>query len=156
MKSKLRDPNLRYNLAALAAGCWSLAVGSLGATQVLTLPVVSSSTMGVKLSVDPGSGLGTASDTKTPNVQGTVLVQLDDNGAPAQIALRDFTLQPQNNNPLDFNLAWSKPIIGVVALTHGGMVSITPDTPAAGIDEVSVTVPKSGNPTLFGRLKVSR
>jgi autotransporter-associated beta strand protein len=103
MKSRLRDPIIRFSLAALAAGCWSLAAGSLGAIQVLTLPVVSSSSMGVKLSVDPGSGLGTASDTKTPNVQGTVLVQLDDNGTPTQIALRDFTLQPQNNNPLTFN-----------------------------------------------------
>ncbi|MCX6873376.1 MAG: autotransporter-associated beta strand repeat-containing protein [Verrucomicrobia bacterium] len=87
-------------------------------SQVLTLPVSSSSTMGIKLSVNPGSGLGTASDTKTPNLQGTVLVQLDDNGTPTQIALRDFTLQPQNNNPLDFNLAWSKPIIGVVERVH--------------------------------------
>jgi hypothetical protein len=34
------------------------------------------------------------------------------------------------------------------------MVSITPDTPAAGIDEVIVTLPKNGNPRLFGRLKV--
>jgi hypothetical protein len=43
-----------------------------------------------------------------------------------------------------------------VALTHGGMVSITPDTPAAGIDEVIVTLPKNGNPCQFVRLKVSR
>jgi hypothetical protein len=43
-----------------------------------------------------------------------------------------------------------------VALTHGGMVSITPDTPAAGIDEVIVTLPKNGNPSQFVRLKVSR
>ncbi|MCX6877034.1 MAG: autotransporter-associated beta strand repeat-containing protein [Verrucomicrobia bacterium] len=118
METRIRNSIYRLGLAALAAGCWSLAAGSLGATQVLTLPVASSSTMGVKLSVDPGSGLGTASDTETPNLQGTVLVQLDDNGAPTQIALRDFTLQPQNNNPLDFNLAWSKPIIGVVERVH--------------------------------------
>jgi autotransporter-associated beta strand protein len=43
-----------------------------------------------------------------------------------------------------------------VPLTHGGMVSITPDTPEAGIDEVIVTVPKIGNPRLFGRLKVTK
>ncbi len=43
-----------------------------------------------------------------------------------------------------------------VPLSSGGMVSITPDTPAAGIDEVIVTVPQNGNPSLFGRLKVSK
>jgi autotransporter-associated beta strand protein len=43
-----------------------------------------------------------------------------------------------------------------VSLTDGGMVSITPDTPDAGIDEVLVTVPENGNPSLFGRLKVSK
>ncbi|MCX6877036.1 MAG: autotransporter-associated beta strand repeat-containing protein [Verrucomicrobia bacterium] len=43
-----------------------------------------------------------------------------------------------------------------VTLTDGGMVSITPDTPDAGIDAVIITVPKSGNLSLFGRLKVTK
>ena len=42
-----------------------------------------------------------------------------------------------------------------VPVVAGGMVAIQPDTPQAGTDTVTITVPEGTEPRLFGRLKVS-
>ena len=42
-----------------------------------------------------------------------------------------------------------------VPVVAGGIVAIQPNTPQAGTDTVTVTVPKGTEPTVFGRLKVS-
>ena len=41
-----------------------------------------------------------------------------------------------------------------LAIPGGAGVVVTPDTPSAGIDKVEVTIDRTGNPKLFGRLKV--
>ena len=43
-----------------------------------------------------------------------------------------------------------------LAVPGGTGVVITPNTPAAGIDEVVITVPKNGEPSIFGRLRVTK
>jgi autotransporter-associated beta strand protein len=43
-----------------------------------------------------------------------------------------------------------------VPISSGGMVSITADTPAAGIDEITVTIPKASNTKIFGRLQITK
>ena len=42
-----------------------------------------------------------------------------------------------------------------VPVVAGGMVAIQPDTPQAGTDTVTITVPEGSEPRIFGRLKVS-
>ena len=42
-----------------------------------------------------------------------------------------------------------------IPVVSGGMVAIQPDTPQAGTDTVTITVPEVANPRIFGRLKVS-
>ena len=42
-----------------------------------------------------------------------------------------------------------------VPLLSGGIVSIAPNTPSAGIDEIVITVPKGDDNKLFGRLKAT-
>ena len=39
--------------------------------------------------------------------------------------------------------------------SYGGMVAIQPDTPQAGTDTVTITVPEGSEPRIFGRLQVS-
>lgn len=43
-----------------------------------------------------------------------------------------------------------------VPITNGSLVTITADTPSAGIDEVVVTVPQAAKTKLFGRFKVTK
>ncbi len=43
-----------------------------------------------------------------------------------------------------------------IPATSSGSVTITANTPSAGIDLVTVTIPRAGNPILFGRLKVTK
>jgi len=47
-------------------------------------------------------------------------------------------------------IAWTN-----VPILPGGSVTITPNTPTAGIDEIVITVPRGNNERLFGRLKVA-
>jgi autotransporter-associated beta strand protein len=42
-----------------------------------------------------------------------------------------------------------------VPIVAGGIVAIQPDTPQAGTDTITITVPEGTNPRTFGRLKVS-
>jgi hypothetical protein len=42
-----------------------------------------------------------------------------------------------------------------VPVVAGGIVTIQPDTPQAGTDTVTITVPAGANPRTFGRLRVS-
>lgn len=44
----------------------------------------------------------------------------------------------------------------LVPIADGGQVSIRPDTPSAGVDEVVITLPKGSNTSLFGRLQVTK
>ena len=67
------------------------------------MPVLSnSSTITVTLCADPG--VGQACDNDTANVTGYLVVSLDDNGAPAQITIRNFDFQATRS--LSLNLSW--------------------------------------------------
>lgn len=64
----------------------------------------------------------------------------------------DDTVQVFEYNS-DLGAVWTE--IAIPA-TSGGSVTITPDSPVEGVDQVQVIVPKGANTRLFGRLKVTQ
>ena len=94
----------RVSIAILSAVLLFLPGFRATATQVTMQVNSASSTLRVDLCASP-PGAWEECDNDTANVQGYVVVSLDDNGAPTAIALRNYDLQATRD--MNLSLVWS-------------------------------------------------
>ncbi|MFM1768145.1 MAG: hypothetical protein RJA22_674 [Verrucomicrobiota bacterium] len=103
--------SIRLHALVLVLGLHLTLPGLAHATQI-QLPVdQASSTLRLELCADPG--LGQQCDAETRPLTGYLRMALDENGAPTQVAMRDFDLRAVGN--YNFQLRWAFGLAGVDA-----------------------------------------
>ena len=126
--------NLTLSSTGQAAPCGTVSdTVTITFNPQLTLPVISSSsTLSLQVNADiTYLSLGSGSAIQTTELQGTVTVQLDENGNPAYIALEDYAWEPINDQPLTLSMTIGS-LITATANATANHVRLFDSSPGSG------------------------